>query len=302
MQRVAKRLILLPRQYSAKFYSVQNRFVMSKKNKRKANVRTDHSHLFTDDFLRALANWQKGWSENQDKRRLIARELFRQCANLPGKFKHVNIPLYRKRFLRTGEVVPIILFGKMREGIASWTAKMEYAKDFKTTNGLLKEGTTFTVLFKHTPKGNEVVVNIISLWKNKSFIKAVEEFQKTYPDDAKPLYNFRDKQDEVVLISTLKGDEIDNIVGKSHDFDELCDMADIPDGQRENVSKLYAKDKNATPINENVFAGTKATRTSVRNSVLQIKQFIKDKENTGHTIEWPENLEHPDDLQYYADN
>ncbi|GAB3175533.1 hypothetical protein [Telluribacter humicola] len=66
-------------------------------------------NIFNNDFLVALSNWQRGWAEDQERRRLIADELVKHCENLPEKFKTVDGPCYRKRFILEGEVTPILI-------------------------------------------------------------------------------------------------------------------------------------------------------------------------------------------------
>ena len=42
----------------------------------------ENKEIFTIDFFKALSNWQNGWSEKQEKRRLIADELLKQCEKM----------------------------------------------------------------------------------------------------------------------------------------------------------------------------------------------------------------------------
>ena len=191
---------------------------------------------FSRDFLVALSNWQRGWSENQVERRKIADNLVKQCEHIPDKYKKVDGTCFRKRFIRDGEMVPILLDNDFFEGIASWTADLDYAKYFK---GLVKPDTKFVMVFEHQPKPEEVVINIIELWKDDNFKKAVSEFEKDNSEGAKALLYFKDYQSEIILRSTLKGNEIIDIVGVSSSFEELCDMAGIPEEKREKLVKKY---------------------------------------------------------------
>jgi hypothetical protein len=164
------------------------------------NMTNDYE--FTRDFLVALSSWQKGWSEDQTTRRQIADNLVKQCEHLPEKFKKVESHCFRKRFIREGEIVPILLDNDYFEGIASWTADLDYAKKFK---GIIRPDTKFVMVFKHQPKQEEVIVNIIELWRDENFKKAAIEFQNDDSEAAKALFNFKDYQSEVILRSTLKG-------------------------------------------------------------------------------------------------
>jgi len=269
-----------------------------KSNCKKDKVKRDYTHYFTYDFLTALDNWQKGWRENQDRRREIADDLVVQCKSLPGKFKHVNVPCYRKRFLTGSEAVSIILKEGLVEGVTSWTTKSEYAKKFKD---LLRVNTSFTMLFKHTPKKDEVILNINALWENEDFKKAAYKFKEEYPDKAQALFHFKATQYEVILKSILTHKEIEDIVGISSSFSDICDMANIPEEEREEFSKRYTADKVAIPIEMHFFAGTNAAKRSVKRTMAEMKTIIDNANRDGIPIIWPEVSIHKDDLRHVND-
>ncbi|MFL5765764.1 MAG: hypothetical protein ACJ77K_17590 [Bacteroidia bacterium] len=277
-----------------------------KKNKRKVNNRPEKheilptnskmEEIFDDKFLSALSDWQRGWAEDQDRRRIIADELLKQCEKLPEKFKIFKKACYRKRFIIEGEAVPIILNDNFYEGIASWTTNPDCAMQFK---GIVKIGTTFTILFKHKPSKEEIVVNINLLWKNKNFRNAVSRFQKEKPEEAKPLLNFRDYQSEIILRSTLKATEIENIVGVSSSFEELCDMAEIPEKDREELSVKYAKNLDGIPIGMPSFLGSNRTKKAVQKVISDAKKMISLAQENGVPINWSRvALPHGDDLKH----
>lgn len=181
---------------------------------------------FSDEFLFALSKWQKGWKEDQDQRNLLAKDLLNTTQHLDKKFKKVTTPCYRKRFLHQGELVDIVLKDQKNEGVVSWTLDKEYAEIFKD---LYKVNAVSGAIFEHTPTESEIVVNICELWKSSDFVEAATDFQKRYPEDAKPLFHFKDRQSEVILTSPLKASEIIALTGASSPFDDLCDQAGIPD-------------------------------------------------------------------------
>lgn len=181
---------------------------------------------FSDEFLFALSMWQKGWKEDQEQRNLLAEDLLQTTQNLDKKFKSVTTPCYRKRFLHQGELVDIVLKDQKFEGVVSWTLDQEYAERFKY---LYKENAVSGAIFEHTPTESEVVVNICELWKDPDFIAAAIDFKNRYPEDAKPLFHFKNRQSEVILTSPLKASEIIALTGASSPFDDLCDQAGIPD-------------------------------------------------------------------------
>lgn len=228
----------------------------------------NNKHKFTDDLLKAISNWQNGWSENQERRRLLADELVEQCEKLPSKFKTVKGCCFRKRFINEGEVVPIVLDNDFFEGIASWTEDKDYAKGFK---GIIKYSSKFVMLFKQKPTPEEIVVNIASLWKDKRFIKAAADLKNRDENAVKALFHFRDIQSEVVLRSTLKGTEIEDIIGLSSSFEDICDMANILIEKRNELSIRAAQDPEGLPIEVETFAGSKATKKAIRATINKMK-------------------------------
>lgn len=252
--------------------------------------------IFSRDFLIALSNWQKGWSENQEKRRQIADELVKQCENIPAKFKTINDCCYRKRFIIEGEIIPILIDNDFFEGIASWTKDKDYAKKFK---GIIRHNTKFVMLFKHTPQPNEIVINIISLWEDEEFKKAVEEFKNEDCEAAKALINFKDYQSEIVLKSVLKGTEIEDIVGISSSFEDLCDMADIPENQREELSIKYARHSDGLPIEIPTFAGVRPTKKAIDNTLIKFKETLETAKTNNIFVDWSKAAKvHKDDLKH----
>lgn len=243
----------------------------------------NEDQTFSSEFLMALSSWQNGWRENQERRREIADALVKECENIPKKFRNVTSACYRKRFLIEGEVVPIILDNRKFEGIASWTTDLDYVKNFK---GLVKPGTKFAVIFKHNPTRKEIVININSLWEDDEFLNAAKKFKAEYEDEAKALYNFKDNQSEVILRSTLKGSEIEDIVGISSSFDELCDLANIPEEKREELSIKYARDPDGIPIEIPVFAGRQGTREAVKNTIVKMKDLFNYARINNISINW----------------
>jgi hypothetical protein len=71
---------------------------------------------FSDDLLQSLNDWQNGWRENQSTREVLAENLLLQCESLSQKYKTVNGPCFRKRFLHKGELIDIILADDKYEG------------------------------------------------------------------------------------------------------------------------------------------------------------------------------------------
>lgn len=256
----------------------------------------ENEELFTIDFLKSLSNWQNGWFENQENRRLIADELVKQCEKLPQEFKIVESYCYRKRFIIDGEIVPLLVDDEFFEGIASWSEELDYTKRFK---GVYRSSSKFVMLFKHKPMPEEIVVNIVSLWKDDRFILAAENFQKEYAEEAKALFNFNDSQSEIVLKSTLKGTEIEDIVGISSSFDEICDMANIPEDKREEFSIQYARNPSGLPIEMPTFAGSKPTKEAINKVLNKFKETLEIAQINNIMVDWSRAAKpHRDDLKH----
>lgn len=187
---------------------------------------------FSDELMIALANWQKGWRENQEERELLANNLVKAVQNLDERFKRVSSLCYRKRFLHHGELEDIFVKDTKDEGVVSWTIDQEYAERFK---GLQKPDAVSGAIFEHTPSENEIVVNICELWKDAKFIHAANQFKEKFPNQSQPLFHFKDTQGEVVLTSPLKASEIIAFTGVSSPFDDLCEQIGIPEEERDDL-------------------------------------------------------------------
>lgn len=227
---------------------------------------------FSDEFFFALSKWQKGWKEDQEQRNLLAKDLLNTTQHLDKKFKSVTTPCYRKRFLHQGELVDIVLKDQKNEGVVSWTLDKEYAEIFKD---LYKENAVSGAIFEHTPTESEVVVNICELWKSSDFVKAAEDFQKKYPEDAKPLFHFRDSQSEVILTSPLKASEIIALTGASSPFDDLCDQAGIPDdSSRDDLFSQLVESGNSP--GELKYTSKESAQRIIDNVIRKVHDKIRD--------------------------
>ncbi len=255
----------------------------------------DYLELFNYEFLKALSDWQRGWGEVQNKRRELADNLVKVCQSLPDEFKSCDKECFRKRFIVGGEIVPIILEDNFFEGIASWSFDISFAKKFK---GLVNPSTKFAMIFKHIPEKEEVVVNICNLWENEFFKKAVENLNEIEPNTAAPLLNFRDLQSEIILKSCLKGSEINHIVGISSSFDEICDMAKIPEEERDELSIKYARDTNGIPISIPMYTNKLVTKKVLDKTIAKMRQMLNEAKKNNIPIYNLEYKAHENDLKH----
>jgi hypothetical protein len=165
-------------------------------------------------FLRALGAWQRGWREDADRRRKLTLELREAIAHakaLPVQAFLGSEVCYRKRFLvpnngqNGGDFWPLFAEGSISEGIASWSTDHRYAK--LTFKKGLREGVVWT-LFATTPKQDDIVLNIVALWKHPDFGSAVSAYAAGGGEFAEALQNLGPFQSEVLLRSTLNFDDI----------------------------------------------------------------------------------------------
>ncbi len=190
--------------------------------------------IFSPGLLEALGTWQRGWRENQDQRVALGDKLRAVTRGLPHVYRSADGPCYRKRFLRHGEYVDILLKDELAEGVTSWTSDLAYAERFK---GLVRVDSHHAAIFSHTPSPDQVVVNIGALWRSTEFARAAEDFHANRGPGSEALLHFRNIQSEIVLDVPLRGSEISAIVGVSSPFDELCDHEGIPESERDELFK-----------------------------------------------------------------
>jgi hypothetical protein len=225
---------------------------------------------FSEELMIALANWQKGWRENQEERAQLSSELLSAAEGLDEKFKRVATPCYRKRFLHQGELVDIVLKDEKSEGVVSWTINQEFAERFK---GMQKTDAVSGAIFEHAPSKGEVVVNICELWKDCEFIHAASEFRENHPDKAIPLFHFKDSQGEVVLTSPLKASEIIALTGASSPFDDLCDRERIPENQRDDLFTMLVQ-SGQTP-GELKYTSREGAQRIIDNTIRRIYEKVQ---------------------------
>ena len=195
--------------------------------------------IFTNEFLIALGNWQRGWGEIQSVRERLADELERASADLPVEFRSVKGPCYRKHFLVKGELTDIVLRDVQHYGLMSWTLDIRFAEQFK---GMMRDGAVSAAIFQHQPTAEEVIVDVTSLWQCEAFQTAVSALAEIKHSAAEALINFKDKQSEVVIKAPLRGSEIVALVGVSSPFDDLCDTKGIPEAERDRIFRSLMAD------------------------------------------------------------
>jgi hypothetical protein len=203
---------------------------------RQTTVTTDGTKtpIFTDELLDALGAWQRGWREDMALKKPIEDKLVAEAAKLPDRFKAPPDVCYRKRFLNKGDMEPLIMFGGLDDGVASWTTDREFAKDFK---GIVRPGAVTAAYFAHKPDRDEVIVNVPALWADVEFVKAAEDYRDRSGREAAALFNFGAKQGEIVLHARLHDSEIRGMVGVAPYFEDFCNQVGIAEGARDEIFK-----------------------------------------------------------------
>jgi hypothetical protein len=179
---------------------------------------------FTDEPLDALGAWQRGWKADETLKLPVTEHLVREAAMLPPEFRAVPEVCFRKRFLFKKDMEALIMFGGLDDGVASWSTDQAFTMGFK---GLVMQEAATAVYFEHRPLPGEVIVNYPALWANTEFRAAAEDYRRRGGREARALFNFVDKQSEIILHARLHLNEVKGMVGASSSFDAICDEAGV---------------------------------------------------------------------------
>lgn len=182
---------------------------------------------FPDSFLEAVGRWQNGWSEDQARRALLADALRKESLLVPSEFRAVDSPCYRKRFLTSGEVIPLML-RNLHDGTTSWSTDRQIAEEFKYR---LRPDTITGVVFEHKPSPSEVVLNISRLSNCRAFIEAAEDYLRRGMPMAQAIFNFLGErsQHEVVLDAPLYPENVVTLSGETNtSFADFCKEVRLP--------------------------------------------------------------------------
>jgi hypothetical protein len=201
-------------------------------------IKTDPMN-FTNEFFDALGAWQRGWKADEELKKPVTDDLVREAALLPAKFLAVPDVCYRKRFLFKKDMESLIMFHGLDDGVASWSTDKAFAMSFK---GLVKKEAATAVYFEHRPTAAEVILNIPVLWGDPEFQTAAEDYRNREGREAEALFNFVDRQSEVILHAHLHLEEVKGMVGASASFDAICDEAGVVgDGERDRLFKVLTE-------------------------------------------------------------
>lgn len=227
--------------------------------------------VYPDRFLDALGAWQRGWREDQDRRLIVTRELRAAIEALPHPLP-ISAPLpgcYRKRFLvpnnpqNGGDFLKLILAGEIVEGPASWTTDPTFHLEFKRNPRVGQ----LTALFHHLPRADEVLVDIVALWRDPIFVTAVEDYIGRGGEEAESYKSIAAGQKEMVLTAPLLIDEFVDAVGDIGDENFFhAALGASTDSEREAVSDALMAAKIA--LGAKKWAGGDAVRRAVQRTRL----------------------------------
>jgi hypothetical protein len=195
------------------------------------------SKSYPDEFLAALATWQRGWREEKDERLAATKTLEdaieKHRGVLPPAAFRAPETCFRKRFLvpnnpqNGGDLFPFVWHGAIPDGVASWTTDYNFAKSiFREDQDRPGE---VAAIFASEPMGDDIVINITALWSDAGFRSATEAYTQSNGVGADVFRRIGDYQKEVVLRSDLTLDGAHAFCGRVPRLEEICEGAGITD-------------------------------------------------------------------------
>jgi hypothetical protein len=169
-------------------------------------------------FIQAVNNWQIGGSALVKRRRgLRLKELSRE---LDERFRIVDRYVFRRIALSKFHVAEMGENQTLPETIASWTFDLDVAKGLK--GGIPDDG-EIGVIFVTTPRPEQVIVNLASLYRHRAFVEACAKRQHEIKNWNLGIGKWWDSQREVVLeVESLPLDSTEAVGGRSSNLDKLA--------------------------------------------------------------------------------
>ncbi|MCZ8323111.1 MAG: hypothetical protein O9296_16255 [Novosphingobium sp.] len=169
---------------------------------------------FSIELLQAVNDWQRGSSsEAQRARRAAALQAAAQ--KLPAKFRKCGLTCFRQVALKKGHLWDLLAKKHLAERVSSWTPSIEVAKSFK---GGVPPGEWRGVILMITPKPEQVVLNLSTLYQSQEFRQFDEENRPKIKGYHDGIGRYGASQSEVVLeIPNVGPDEIWTMGGYSSD-------------------------------------------------------------------------------------
>lgn len=178
---------------------------------------------FPISLLQAISDWQRGGDAKQNKRR--GEKLKEVSASLPAEYRSCQLICYRQIALEKGGVWDLLGENRLPEKISSWTMDVEVAKAFK--GGVPPEEQELrAVIFYLYPPPKTVIVNLSKLYREPTFVKAMEFHKSDISGYSLGAGRYGDAQSEVVLeLDVVSPEDVYSMGGHSSPMDQLVAMA-----------------------------------------------------------------------------
>jgi hypothetical protein len=174
---------------------------------------------FPLSLLQAVSDWQRSSTKTR------AQALKAECQALPAEFRTCVLVCYRQIALPNGGVWDLIGENRLSEKISSWTLDIELAKAFKGGVPPAGQGFQGTILYLYPPLGS-VIVNLSMLFRNASFLDAIEKNKSSIAGYQDGVGRYGNSQSEVVLeIEAVAPEDIYSLGGHSSPLEELVAQA-----------------------------------------------------------------------------
>lgn len=169
---------------------------------------------FSIELLQAVNDWQRG-SSSDAQRAKRAAALQAAAQKLPAKFRKCGLACFRQVALKKGHLWDLLAKKALAERVSSWTPSIEVAKSFK--GGVPPEEWRGVILMI-TPKPEQVVLNLSTLYQADEFQQSLEENRAKINGYHDGIGRYGASQSEVVLeIPNVGPDEIWTMGGYSSD-------------------------------------------------------------------------------------
>jgi hypothetical protein len=153
-----------------------------------------NTDLFTPELIQAVSDWQRDGDHRQKVKR---GQRLKECTPaLPIQFRTCDQACYRQEAHKKDRVWQLLADNRLPETIASWTTDLAVAKHFK---GGVPPAEWQGAIFTLTPPPGTVVLNLVSLFTDVSFLAAVEAHQSRIRHFHNGIGRWRASQSEVVL-------------------------------------------------------------------------------------------------------
>jgi hypothetical protein len=147
--------------------------------------------LFDLPLLQAVNDWQRGGNAEKRGETLAAR-----CAALPLRFRSCSLLCYRQEAHEAGRLWQMLIDRRLPQRICAWTTDLDVAKTFK--GGVPPAGLQGVIFFVMPPP-NSVILNLVELYSDNAFRKAVESRRGEIVGFHDGIGRYKGDQAEIIL-------------------------------------------------------------------------------------------------------